>query len=137
MRKQTHPNKCSNLTQDDRITPALRTVFNILQAWEVKVKYFGELLGVSQPTVHRWKANPAAAAKANSRDLEERLSYILGIYKALQILLPDPQSADFWVNRPNTAAVFGGRTPLERILGGKVADLYEVRRWLDGQRGAA
>ncbi len=115
----------------------MRTVFNILQAWEVKVKHFGVLLGVSQPTVYRWKANPAAAAKANSRDLEERLSYILGIYKALQILLPDPQSADSWVKRPNTAAVFGGRTPLERILGGKVADLYEVRRWLDGQRGAA
>jgi len=131
LHKQTVP------VGDNRITPALRTVFNILQAWEVKVKHFGILLGVSQPTMYRWKANPAAAAKANSRDLEERLSYILGIYKALQILLPDSQSADSWVNRPNTAAVFGGRTPLERILGGKVADLYEVRRWLDGQRGSA
>ena len=137
MRKQGLQHKHTTSVSDDRITPALRTVFNILQAWEVKVKHFGVLLGVSQPTVYRWKANPAAAAKANSRDLEERLSYILGIYKALQILLPDPQSADSWVKRPNTAAVFGGRTPLERILGGKVADLYEVRRWLDGQRGAA
>ncbi|MSQ99157.1 MAG: DUF2384 domain-containing protein [Xanthomonadales bacterium] len=137
MKKQTYLNQRSTPIQDDRITPALRAVFNILQAWEVKVKNFGVLLGVSQPTVHRWKVNPAVAAKANSRDLEERLSYILGIYKALQILLPDPRSADSWVNRPNTAAIFAGRTPLERILGGKVADLYEVRRWLDGQRGAA
>jgi hypothetical protein len=76
-------------------------------------------------------------AKANSRDLAERLSYILGIYKALQILLPDARSADSWVNRPNSALLFAGRAPLERILGGNVADLYEVRRWLDGQRGAA
>jgi Protein of unknown function (DUF2384) len=137
MKKSAIQHKHARSVSDERITPALRTVFNILQAWEVKVKHFGVLLGVSQPTMHRWKANPAVAAKANSRDLEERLSYILGIYKALQILLPDPQSADSWVNRPNTAAVFGGRTPLERILGGRVADLYEVRRWLDGQRGAA
>jgi Protein of unknown function (DUF2384) len=137
MKKSALQHKHTGSVSDDRITPALRTVFNILQAWEVKVKHFGVLLGVSQPTMHRWKANPAAAAKANSRDLEERLSYILGIYKALQILLPDSQSADSWVNRPNSAAVFGGRTPLERIMGGRVADLYEVRRWLDGQRGAA
>jgi hypothetical protein len=119
------------------VVPALRTVFNILEAWGVKVKDWGGLLGVSQPTVHRWKADPAAAAKANSRDLLERLSYLLGIYKALQILLPDPRAADGWVNRPNAAPLFGGQTPIERLLAGNVADLYEVRRWLDGQRGAA
>lgn len=121
----------------NRIAPALRTVFNILDAWGVPVKDWGLLLGVSQPTVHRWKADPAAAVRTNSRDLLERLSYILGIYKALQILLPDAGASDSWVRRPNTAPLFGGRTPLERILGGNVADLYEVRRWLDGQRGAA
>jgi len=127
----------STAINDQQIAPALQTVFNILRAWEVKVKDWSVLLGVSQPTVHRWKANPAAVAKANSRDLAERLSYILGIYKALQILLPDARSADSWVNRPNSAPLFGGRTPLERVLGGNVADLYEVRRWLDGQRGSA
>jgi hypothetical protein len=119
------------------VVPALRTVFNILDAWGVKVKDWGRLLGVSQPTVHRWKADPAAAAKANSRDLLERLSYLLGIYKALQILLPDPRAADGWVNRPNAAPLFGGQAPIERLLAGNVADLYEVRRWLDGQRGTA
>jgi hypothetical protein len=119
------------------VVPALRTMFNILDAWGVKVKDWGRLLGVSQPTIQRWKADPAAAAKANSRDLAERLSYLLGIYKALQILLPDPQAADGWVSRPNAAPLFNGRTPLERLLAGNVADLYEVRRWLDGQRGAA
>ena len=123
--------------QPEQIAPALRTVFNILTAWQIKVKDWGVLLGVSQPTVHRWKASPEAMAKISSRDLAERLSYILGIYKALQILLPEPSAADGWVNRPNTSAFFGGRTPLDRMLAGNVADLYEVRRWLDGQRGAA
>ena len=119
----------------DHVVPALRTVFNILEAWGVKVKDWGRLLGVSQPTVQRWKSNPGSAARANSRDLVERLSYILGIYKALQVLLPDPAVADSWVNRPNASPLFNGSTPLQRLLAGNVADLYEVRRWLDSQRG--
>jgi hypothetical protein len=66
----------------------------------------------------------------------ERLSYILGIYKALQILLPDEAAADAWIRQPNDAAPFGGRTALERMLSGHVADLYEVRRYLDAERGS-
>jgi hypothetical protein len=60
---------------------------------------------------------------------------LLGIYKALQILLPDPQAADAWVRQPNQAPFFGGRSALERMLSGHVADLFVVRRYLDAQRG--
>jgi hypothetical protein len=65
----------------------------------------------------------------------ERISYVLGIYKALQILLPDATRADAWVRQPNTATPFGGRSALERMLGGNVGDLYAVREYLDAQRG--
>jgi hypothetical protein len=44
-----------------------------------------------------------------SRDTLERVSYILGIYKALQILLPDHDAADAWIRKPNSAPPFGGR----------------------------
>jgi hypothetical protein len=67
--------------------------------------------------------------------LYRKSPYILGVYKALQILLPDPQAADSWVQRPNTASPFNGRPPLQRMLGGNVADLYVVRQYLDAQRG--
>ncbi len=127
----------STSTNREMVPPALRTVFGIFDAWGLKVGEWGVLLGVSQPSVYRWKSNPEIAANSNSRDLVERLSYILGIYKALHILLPDPRSADTWINRPNMAPLFGGRPPRERIFGGHVADLFEVRRWLDGQRGFA
>jgi hypothetical protein len=68
-------------------------------------------------------------------DTLERLSYLLGIYKALQILLPDPQAADEWVRKSNSAPPFGGDSALERMLSGQVADLYVVRQYLDAQRG--
>ena len=65
----------------------------------------------------------------------ERVSYILGIYKALNILLPNEQAADAWVRCPNTAPLFGGKSALDRMLLGKVSDLYVVRQYLDAQRG--
>jgi hypothetical protein len=63
------------------------------------------------------------------------VSYVLGIYKALQILLPQQAAADAWVRRPNAAPLFGGRPALDRMLSGNVADLYVVRQYLDAQRG--
>ena len=50
-------------------------------------------------------------------DTLERISYIVGVYKALQLLLPDETAADDrWVKRPNTAPLFGGRSALDRVL---------------------
>ena len=67
------------------------------------------------------------------KDTLERISYILGIYKGLQILLPE--TADQWVRKPNNAGIFGGRSAVERMASGNVADLYVVRQYIDAQCG--
>ena len=91
------------------------------------------LLGVgAKSTFYKWKKD---AEVALPKDTLERISYVLGIYKALQILLPDAKASDEWVKRPNTAAPFGGKPALARMLSGNVADLYVVRQYLDAQRG--
>ena len=91
------------------------------------------LLGApGRSTFFKWKKDQDGTL---SRDTIERISYILGIYKALQILLSDEAAADAWVKRPNTAPLFGGRSALERMLSGQVADLFTVRQYLDAQRG--
>lgn len=115
---------------------ALRTYFNIAKTWALDESQAMTLLGFDQKTrstYFRWKKDPDSAQLG--RDRLERLSYIFGIYKGLQILLPDAQAADGWIHRPNSAAPFGGRSALDRMLSGHVADLYEVRRYLDAQRG--
>jgi len=56
-------------------------------------------------------------------------------YAALQILFPLAQRANEWLRKPNAAPVFGGRSALERMLGGQVGDLFVVRQYLDAQRG--
>jgi hypothetical protein len=111
----------------------LRTFFNIADAWQLSAREAMTLLGLrSRSTYHVWKDGQSGALP---RDTLERISYVLGIYKALQMLLPSDESADAWVRKPNAAPVFGGGSALERILSGNVADLYEVRRYLDAQRG--
>ena len=65
----------------------------------------------------------------------DRISYLLGIYTALNRLLPSARAAEAWVKKANTAPLFQGQSALERMLGGSVVDLADVRRYLDAQRG--
>lgn len=113
--------------------PALRAYFAICQAWGLKNAEARRLLGdPPESTWYKWKKQQDGQP---GRDVLERISYVLGIYKALQLLFPDPTRADAWLRRPNAAAPFGGGSALERMLSGNVADLYVVRSYLDAQRG--
>lgn len=113
---------------------AIKTFFNITKAWGLTSDQERILLGMPGRTnFFEWKKDPSTANL--SRDALERFSYILGIYKALQILLPDPKAADEWVKKPNSEVIFGGKPALERMLSGNVSDLYVVRQYLDAMRG--
>ncbi len=54
----------------------------------------------SRSTFYSWKKG---AGGNLSRDAFERVSYVIGIYKALQILFADKAQADAWVSKPNAA----------------------------------
>ena len=113
--------------------PALRAFFRIAGLWNLSVREQMTLLGLTaRSTFFKWKKDPNTALP---KDTLERISYLLGIYEALQILLPDEQAADDWVRCPNTASPFGGGSALDRMLSGQVSDLYVVRQYLDAQRG--
>ncbi len=117
-------------------TAALATFLNIVDAWGLSQTEAMTLLGYddnTRSTYFKWKREPTSV-KLQKEKLE-RLSYVFGIYKALQVLLPNPTSADSWVKKPNTAPLFNGESALSRMLSGNVADLYEVRRYLDSERG--
>lgn len=111
----------------------LRAFARIAEAWKLSVPEQLRLLGIaSRSSYFKWRKE---AAPRLSPDTLERLSYLLGIYKALQILFPVPERADEWLRRPNDAPLFGGRSALDLMLSGRVADLYLVRQYLDAERG--
>jgi hypothetical protein len=113
--------------------PALRTFFKLAEQWDLRIAEQRKLLGdPPESTFYKWKRQQEGVL---GRDTLERISYLLGIYKALQILFPDPAQADAWLRKPNQAALFGGDSALERMLSGNVSDLFVVRQYLDAQRG--
>ena len=108
-----------------------RGFFRIMDAWEVRDSDAQVLLGrPSRTTFYAWKKGEGGKL---SHDTLERVSYLLGIYKALQLLFSNPDQADTWMKKPNAA--FGGQSALERALGGRVVDLAHVRQYLDFVRG--
>lgn len=112
---------------------ALRTFFNLAECWQLRIADQRKLLGdPAESTFYKWKRQQGGSL---SRDAIERISYLLGIWKALQILFPDPAQADAWLHKPNQSPLFGGHSALERMLSGNVADLYVVRQYVDAQRG--
>jgi len=112
---------------------ALTGFFNIAAKWGLSADDERILLG-SPPrsTFFKWKSERSARLP---QDTLERISYILGIYKALHILLPTATAADAWIKKPNAAPMMHGKSALERMRGGRVIDLADVRRYLDAERG--
>jgi transcriptional regulator with XRE-family HTH domain len=111
---------------------ALRTFWRLAQAWKLTTGEQLVLLGVSRSTLYQWRQGKVGPLDAH---VLERLSYLFGIYGALQILLPVPERANEWIRKPNTAPFLGGTSALQRMLGGQVADLFVVRQYLDAERG--
>lgn len=113
--------------------PGLRTFFAVAAEWALPVAQQRSLLGgIAPSTYHKWKA---AAVGTLAYDQLERISLVLGIYKALKLLFAEEAGGLRWLRAPNTDTAFGGGSPLDRMLRGSIDDLYAVRRYLDGWRG--
>jgi hypothetical protein len=114
-----------------RAAVALRAVFRLIELWALPLEQARVLLGrPSRATLYNWKAGKA---RTLPYDTLQRISYLLGIFKALQILYAEPALADGWLKRPNAA--FGGQSALDRMLAGDITDLAAVRAHLDAARG--
>src|SRR5699024_9208982 len=81
-----------------------RTWLNIARAWRLKDTQAARLLGIPISSYRRYKAHTDRA----NLDIGqmERLSLLLGVYKALQVLLPQPDMADQWLKKPNSNPLF-------------------------------
>ena len=109
---------------------ALRVFFNIMNEWGVKNQDQITLLGKpGSTTFYNWKKGQASSL---SVDTMERISYIMGIYKALGILFPTREQADAWIKKPNSH--FNNESALAYMLKGSMMHLNDMRRYLDAQR---
>ena len=102
-------------------------------AWGLSIKEQQGLLGwPADSTFYKYKAGQVGTLPF---DALTRISLVLGIYKALHILYPEPGLADRWVRLPNANALFGGRPALALMIEAGLDGLFQVRRLLDASRG--
>ena len=112
---------------------SLAAFFRIADAWQLTTDEQMKLLG-SPPRSTFFKMKKEGGQL--TRDQVERVSHLLNIYKCLRILYTDQALADTWVKKTNDASIFGGKSALDFMMReGFVTDIYQVRRFLDAQRG--
>jgi uncharacterized protein (DUF2384 family) len=111
---------------------ALKAFFKLIEHWGIRDEDARFLLGgISNGPYYTWKKDPDRVLEA---DTLTRISYLIGIFKALNILYGQ-KLADEWVSLPNTNRIFGGSSPLEYMKRGGIPAMHTVRRLLDARRG--
>ncbi len=116
-----------------RLSPAAtHAFFRLAHAWKLRDEDTRALLGgISNGAFYNLKRRPA---KHLEQDRLTRISLLVGIFKALNILY-SRKLADAWIQLPNTNPMFGGTSPLAYMLKGGVPAMVRVRQLLDARRG--
>ncbi|KTD50576.1 hypothetical protein Lrub_0200 [Legionella rubrilucens] len=120
------------LTMND-LQAAFKAVVAILERWHCSTEEMQTLLGLKRSTLFKYKSDPDKALI--SRDLAERLSYLLNIHAALRILFSHPESVYGWVRKPNHAPFFNGQSAMAIMMQGRVVDLWSIASRLNAERG--
>ena len=122
----------SRLETRERLSQsAIDGLFAIVHKWGIPVEKAGDLLGgMPRSSVYKLKT----AAGTLRQDELTRISFIVGIYKALHVLLPQ-ELADQWMTQPNDNFLFGGQPPLDYVLRTGIPGLQQVRSLVDAARG--
>jgi Protein of unknown function (DUF2384) len=123
----------SNRQNRTRLSPAaVKGLLRIAKHWKLRDEDTRTLLGgLSNGSFYSMKSQ---AAKVLDEDQLTRISLLLGIYKALNILY-SLKLADAWISLPNTNPMFGADSPLSYMKNGGIPAFLRVRQLLDARRG--
>src|SRR6266403_4763701 len=108
----------SSKAVQEKLSPtANRAFFSLTTQWKLRDEDARSLLGgISNGSFYQLKRS---VSKTLDQDKLTRISLLVGIFKALNILY-STKLADAWVQLPNSNPVFGGQTPLAYMLKGGV-----------------
>jgi uncharacterized protein (DUF2384 family) len=126
------PDLADAATRTRLSTPATAAFFAIVEKWQLRNEDAMALLGgVSNGRYFELKKNRKGLL---SQDELTRISLLIGIFKALNILF-NRRLADQWTSRPNSNPIFHDAPPLQFLMRGGVPGMMSVRRLLDSRRG--
>ncbi len=128
-----HLQTFSSKADRDRLSPAaLIALRNLARAWRLTGTEGAALVGVSETTWDRVKAN--SWSQTLSQDQMMRVSALIGVFKGLHLLFADDM-ADRWVRLRNVGPLFGNLTPIEAMIERGIPGMIDIRRYIDALRG--
>lgn len=114
---------------------ALKGFFQLARRWKLRDEDAKQLLGgVTNGPYYEMKRHPEN--RVLNADTLLRVSYLLGIFKALSSLHGQPL-ADEWISLPNANRIFGGGTPLGYMIRGGLPAMSTTRRLLDARQAGS
>jgi uncharacterized protein (DUF2384 family) len=126
------PDLADGATRARLSAPAIAAFFAIVEKWELRNEDAMALLGgASHGRYFELKKNRKGLL---SQDELTRISLLIGIFKALNILF-NRRLANQWALRPNSNPMFNNAPPLQFLTRSGVPGMIGVRRLLDSRRG--
>ncbi|MGG5890795.1 antitoxin Xre-like helix-turn-helix domain-containing protein [Falsiroseomonas sp. HC035] len=131
------PSRFSSENRRRLSAPGLRTFLAIADLWRLTEEERRLVLGLPSPSTFRNWCKTVREHRDLTLDVDvlTRISAVLGIHQALQILHPDEHSGIAWLRGPHRSVSFGGQPPMSHVTSGTQDGLLVVRRFLDAACG--
>lgn len=109
-------------------------VIKLFHLWDLDTASQLELLGLSPKSRSMLSKYAKGEALPSTRDMYDRVGWLLAIHKALRLLYPRNEDIRYsWVNRRNVA--FDNLSPLDVMREQGIIGIARVARYLDFYRG--
>ena len=119
--------------------PGLRTFIAIADLWRLNQEERLIVLGGPSPAAYsKWCEHAAQHSDITlDADVLMRISAVIGIHMALNILYEDEQDGVAWLRDANRTLIFGGKSPMGMLLSDTQDGLNTVRWFLDAECSGA
>ena len=123
-----------NIEGTDERRKLAKMVTRLFELWKLSTAEQLELLGLSRTSRSQLSKYRNGGALPSSRDMLDRIGWLLSIHKSLRLLYPRNENIRYtWVNRQNQ--MLNEQRPLDVMKEKGLIGIASVARYLDFLRG--
>ena len=123
-----------NIENSDARRKLARMVTRLFELWELPTADQLELLGLSRTSRAQLSKYRKGGALPSSRDMLDRIGWLLSIHKSLRLLYPRNENIRYtWIKRRNQ--ILDDQRPLDIMKHQGLIGIARVARYLDYIRG--
>jgi len=123
-----------NIENSDARRKLARMVTRLFELWELPSADQLELLGLSRTSRAQLSKYRKGGALPSSRDMLDRIGWLLSIHKSLRLLYPQNENIRYtWVKRRNQ--ILDNQRPLDIMKHQGLIGIARIARYLDFIRG--